>query len=178
MRYIKMFKEDILSGDLIDEPHRIKNGKLKQEITDLFLQYSTYLIDNGLDYDIRIAGFADKLSLDITLFKVNQSSNERWDDSIVGIKWGDVKEDIIQLCHLISNKYNIIGVILNDGHLEDRRRISEYTHKLQEILDDKISDKNVYKFIAIEIEAFSKPKFEYKKKKGIIDKFKDIFKKK
>ena len=169
---IKRYNEDILDG-YIPQEWELNNVELAQEVSDLFQQYSTYLIDNGFDFDIRIVGEYNNPYLSITLFKPKKNGNIYSSNEF---KWADIKEDFSQICYLLNNTYKITEIVIRrDINTPEDFKNDESVIKYDINYIDKISENKVIRTIEIKIPAYSKPKVVHKKK-GLLDRFKDFIK--
>lgn len=159
MKYLKIFEE--YSDDIITEIQNFSND------------YLAYLIDKGVKV-IAKREISQKIQTEITypgqvkvidschIFIGNLNTsigsyiNFDHKANTIGLKWSDIKDDIIPFITILKNKYNVREIIrirqLNNYPSFNNSKELTYNTPLEDIIEDKLEDiDNIY-YIRITID--------------------------
>ncbi len=143
MKWIKIF-EDYNDNDIVTEIQNLSND------------YLAYLIDKG--FKVIVPWNRDD-SCHIFIGNINTSVgnfiNFNHNMNTVGIKWSDIKDDIIPFITILKDKYNVNNYIrLKKLDTRDQKVGAgvSYNITLEDIIEDNLEDiDNIY-YIRITIE--------------------------
>ena len=125
------------------------------EIQSFCDNHLAYLIDNGIKVVVpRKYDMASKMGIfDILIGNLNTSIgnhiNFNHSANTIGLKWSDIKDDIIPFIAILKDKYNIEYITFKK--LDTHTKYAPIIIEIDDIIDDKVGDIDEIYYIRITI---------------------------